>query len=137
LNGKSKHHIPHILKFKTDRIAKEWESEKIPQKLRDTVILGAFYSFTYFKKPLVLTGIYRTPQEQYDIYKDNPAFIESPWKSNHQVWRAIDLRSRIYTPDEIRRLMEVFNSIPYRDGKKKTAVYHKVGDNSFHFHIQV
>ena len=125
-----------IIKFKTVRVSKEWESGKLPQKLKDIIVLLAYYSITFFKIPITITCIFRTQEEQDKIYQGNVTYHHKPWKSNHQYWNAIDLRSKDFTEKQIEILVSIANTIRYRTKGKTTAVYHKVNGGAFHFHIQ-
>ena len=95
-----------------------------------------------YGKDVILTMIFRTQEEQDNLYKGitnskNIKYDEYPWKSPHQFWHAIDIRSRVYNEDEIeeivRYLNNKYNATIYYG---KTAVVHEVGDYGMHFHIQ-
>ena len=68
-----------------------------------------------FKKDLVVTMIRRTQEEQDRIYKGKRnskgvLYETKPWKSPHQFWHAADLRSRVFTKDEIKQIEDYINN---------------------------
>ena len=99
-----------------------------------------------FNKNTVITMIYRTDSEQNAIYKGtfrgSRSYDENPWKSPHQVWTAIDIRSRIYTEEEIQKIKNYLNTKHNSTNYyKTTAMYHEVTNSSGqslgkHFHLQ-
>ncbi len=95
-----------------------------------------------FHKDLYVTMIYRSQEQQDDIYKgyersDGRKYDESPWKSPHQFWHAVDLRSSNLNDAEIKDIEEYLND-KYEDKNyyKWTAKNHTVGLGE-HFHIQM
>lgn len=65
------------------------------------------------------------------IRKDNA-------KSVHCYGRGSDVRSWDFSKEQIDAILEYINRLyPYGDGVHKTIMYHQVGDDSFHFHLQV
>jgi hypothetical protein len=57
--------------------------------------------------------IYRTQKEQDEIYagtfRGTRSYDKNPWKSPHQVWTALDIRSKIYTEEEIYKIKKYLN----------------------------
>jgi len=106
--------------------------------LHDLIFDLAEFIKSSFKKELVITMIFRTDAEQAEIYKDDPKYKVKPFKSPHQLWSAVDIRSLIFTPDEIKKIEDYLNN-KYNgsNGFKWTARNHKVGVGAFHFHIQL
>lgn len=90
-----------------------------------------------FEKDVIMTMIYRSQDEQDAIYKDNPKYEKKPWKSPHQFYQAVDIRSSNFTQDEIEKvekyLNDKYNKLNYYSW---TAKCHKVGEGAYHFHIQ-
>lgn len=120
------------LKSETGRLPSEIAD--LPQKnkpLYDLILDVASYCDTNFKKNIVITMIYRTQEEQYDIYGEGYTK-----KSPHQFWQAVDLRSRTFTDEEIKQLVDYINK-KYNDKNyyKWSAKCHNVGHGD-HFHIQ-
>lgn len=105
--------------------------------LYDLIFDLAEYLKETYKKELIITMIDRTQAEQDEIYKDDKKYKEKPFKSPHQFWQAVDIRSKIYTPEEIKAiekyLNDKYNATNYYAW---TARNHKVGAGSEHFHIQ-
>jgi hypothetical protein len=127
-----------MIQFKTERIENEWNGEQITQKMVDLTNMVNLYSEIEFGKSIVITCIMRTAPEQYEIYKNNPKFQKKPWQSTHQFGRAIDIRSHIYSTDEIEKIVSFANMVTYdpKRPNKKTALAHTVGAG-FHIHFQV
>lgn len=95
------------------------------------------YVFDEFGKTITITMIYRTDEEQEEIYKDNKRYQKEKFKSPHQFWQGVDLRSRTFTDEEIEvienYLNSLYNEVNYYDW---TAKNHTVGLGD-HFHIQL
>jgi hypothetical protein len=97
--------------------------------------------YKYIKKSMdkdtIITMIYRTQDEQDRIYGNRPRYEENPWKSPHQFWHAIDLRSKVYTIEELDEIVDYLNN-KYNTNNyyKFTAMYHKVSGGAYHLHIQ-
>lgn len=88
---------------------------------------------------LVITMIYRTQEEQDDIYigktRNGIPYITKPWKSPHQYYHAVDIRSRELTKEEIKSAVDALNAEYNSDNYYKfTALCHDVGLGD-HFHI--
>lgn len=123
-----------MIEFKTKRI--EDEFRELPTKnLRLFELLHVIerYCHLEFNKPIVLTEILRTMEEQKALYAQTP---NPPTDSPHMHWRAFDLRSTVYTDAEIQRLLKFINNFQYQKGAKPTALYHKIAGNAYHFHVQ-
>lgn len=85
-----------------------------------------------YGKDTIITMIYRTQEEQEQIYGKG-----TKKKSPHQFWQAIDIRSRTFTEEEIKGIEDYLNN-KYNESNyyKWTAKNHKVGEGAYHFHIQ-
>lgn len=121
-----------MIKFKTKRIAKEFNDPKMSSDLLSLVYILNEFCQLELKKDITLTDLYRTQEEQDAIYKDIPNYNK---KSVHQYWRGVDIRSRDFTIEEIEKIAQFMNLITY-DVKHKTCIYHKVKGNVYHLHIQ-
>lgn len=90
-----------------------------------------------FNKNTLLTMIWRAQAEQDYLYRNSKKYKKKKFKSPHQFWQALDLRSRVYSKDEIDEIVEYlnkkYNSANYYDW---TAKAHVVGNGAFHLHIQ-
>lgn len=127
------------IEFKNDskRLQDEFkELETKNKELHDLLKDCANYCFKMFKKTIVITMIYRTQEEQDDIYKDDPKYVAKKFKSPHQLNHAADLRSSSFTSTEIKQIEDYLN-LKYNVGNyyKWTARDHNVGLGN-HFHIQ-
>jgi len=88
-------------------------------------------------KDTIITMIYRTQKEQDALYSHSEKYKQKPWKSPHQFHHAIDLRTWIYTDEEIAKIVKYLND-KYNDSNyyRWTSKAHEVGSNGMHFHIQ-
>lgn len=93
-----------------------------------------------FGDDITITMIYRTQEEQDDIYQGKTrrgrTYEEKPWKSPHQFWHSVDIRSRTFTPEQIKEIENHLN-MGYNQTNyyRFTAKCHNVGRGD-HFHIQ-
>lgn len=97
----------------------------------------AIFMQTKLNKSLIITMIYRTDEEQADIYKDSPKFQAKPFKSPHQFWQAWDTHSLDLSTQQISTIVnymnEKYNSSNYYT---VTCMYHEVDGHGFHLHTQ-
>ena len=126
------------MKFKTDRIRREWESMDLPDKLRRIVVSIEQFMLAKYSYEITVTQILRTQEEQDNIYGDRENYQVNPWKSVHQFFRGIDIRNRDMTPQMIEDVLMLANQIIYDDKRphKQTAKSHDVGKGD-HIHLQV
>ena len=96
---------------------------------------------TMFGKDLVITMIYRTDSEQDEIYggktkSDGREYDVKPWKSPHQFYHSVDLRSNSFTISEVKTI-ESYLAMKYNSSNYYgfTAKNHNVGLGD-HFHLQ-
>lgn len=130
---------PKPIDFKEDSQRLKDELETLKDKNWDLYQLLAelnLYTNEQFDKSIMLTMIYRTDEEQDEIYKDSEKYKARKFKSPHQFWQAADIRSKTFTDEEVKQiedyLNEKWNSSNYY---KWTARNHTVG-LGMHFHIQ-
>lgn len=123
--------------FKTARIKDEYNQLPFRNKrLKNLLEFVNLYSQLAFGKPIMVTSIFRSQEEQDALYAQTPP-DQKPPRSPHQDWCAADLRSSIYTPYEIDRLVAALNTIPVWGGQRKAALYHTIAGNVAHLHIQI
>lgn len=125
-------------KNNSDRIKQEFGKLRRENRPLAMLLIDLYhYVDKKFQKDVVMTMIYRTQDEQDAIYRNNPRYEKRPFKSPHQFWHAVDIRSRTFSDDEIEDIENYLNS-KYNDSNyyKWTARCHKVGDGAYHFHIQ-
>ena len=108
----------------------EWNDHHLDPRVRAITLLAAWYSWEKFKKVAVVTHILRSREEQIRFYKG-----DKEKRSTHEFRRAVDLRSSIYTEEEITELVDYLNK-SFPRTRFKTVLYHSVG-LGWHFHIQV
>jgi hypothetical protein len=90
-----------------------------------------------FGKDTIITMIYRTQAEQDRLYRYSQKYQEKKFKSPHQFWHAIDLRTWIYTEEEIDQIVQYLNDkYNSRNYYSWTAKAHAIKGNARHFHIQ-
>lgn len=124
-----------MIKFKTKRIAKEFDDPKLSDDLLSLLyILNAFCGLQ-FKKDITITDLFRTQEEQDNIYNDYESYKRKKWYSVHQFWRGADIRSRDFTKLEIDEILQFMNLITY-DSKHSTMLCHKVSGGAYHLHLQ-
>lgn len=54
----------------------------------------------------------------------------------HEAGRAIDLRSTIYTQEQIVKLLDLVNRMFVRKDGKRVLIYHSFNGGAYHFHLQ-
>lgn len=109
-----------MLYFKTSAIKTEWRDLRLDKRLRFIIVAVVGYVSDVMEKDVVITSIFR------------------PGDSGvHGCWRGIDLRSWLYTDQEIRKIVRFVNDhVPYNSGRRyKTCLHHNVGQG-VHFHFQ-
>ena len=121
-----------LIDFKTDKQRTEWSSGKLSQNIINIVLILAFVSYLIFQKKIMITEIFRTQEENNKIYGDTKHI------STHTYYRAVDLRTSIYTANQASFLSAIANCFQYDPKRpaKNTALY---GDKLHlnHIHLQV
>jgi len=124
-----------MLKFKTKRVDDEFvllHGEN--RALYDLLTAASTFAQYELSKPLTITHIFRTDEEQAELYSHIPE--DKRRKSHHQFWNAVDIRSKDFADWEIDQLLRFFNNFSLNKGQLETAIYHKVPGNAFHFHVK-
>jgi hypothetical protein len=126
-------------RFKNESIRLKNEYNELIEKnvgLFDLINDLCIYAKNSLREDIVITMIYRTDEEQDSIYKDDPKYIAKKFKSPHQFYHAVDIRSHTFTADEIKNIEDYLNN-KYNPNNyyKWTAKNHNVGLGD-HFHIQ-
>ena len=125
--------------FKTPRTQNEYviHLPKHNMDLKNLIEDLNKYTNKTFKKKVILTMIDRTQAEQDYLYRNSTKYKKKKFKSPHQFWHAVDIRSFIFTRAEIKRIENYLNK-KYNDKNfyRWTAKAHEVGNNGMHFHIQ-
>lgn len=105
-------------------------------KLYDIVNDLNTFSNKNFGKSILLTMVYRLESEQDYLYRNSEKYKQRKFKSPHQFWHAVDLRSRTFSKEEIKIMVDYVN-VKYNDDNyyRFTADYHTVGAG-WHFHLQ-
>lgn len=127
-----------IAKDNSPRLKKELdELDKKNPKLADLLTDLCDYVKKEFAKDVTITMIFRTQEEQDEIYKDNEDYQKRRFKSPHQFWHSLDIRSRVFEKEEISKIEDYLNE-KYNNSNfyKWTAKCHEVSGHGEHFHIQ-
>lgn len=128
-----------VILFKNESLRLKGEFEDLKKhnpRLIEIIEFVAHYSERDFEKSIVITHIYRTKAEQDNFYKDNPKYQKKKWISPHQMWHAVDLRSRVFTPEETEELVAMINDeFGSENYYATTSLFHNVGFGD-HIHIQ-
>ena len=136
-----------MIKFKTPKLEEQLKrADKILQELVKWV---HDYCLNKYGKDTTLTEVTRTRDETVKIYirQINPKTgklytpDEVPSSTHETIpCRAADKRSLEYTSTECLNIVYVINATWIYDPDRpnlKCCVYHKVGDDASHFHLQV
>ena len=131
------------VKDESQRVIEEiWDLKERNRPLLKLMFDVRDYCKKEFNKDIVLTHIYRKDEEQDDIYMNHidpemvAKYLKRKFKSPHQFFHAFDLRSFIFTDEEIIQLVDYLND-KYNEMNyyRFTAKCHNAGSGS-HFHIQ-
>jgi hypothetical protein len=132
-----------MLTSKTHRVHQEFLTLKTKNWPLAAIMLDlADFVHDSFQKDVVMTMIFRTQEEQWELYKktDGP---KTKRKSPHMSWLAVDIRDRIYTSAERDQIFEFLKAHYDRTNKlnplpsgSRTAWRHAIKGQAFHFHIQ-
>lgn len=125
--------------FKIPELEKEFDKRGwIDPRLRAITYYLAFYVFKEFSKNWIITQEYRTPEEQIKIYPDYYEKYKHPKPSPHCVIpvRAIDIRSKALTLEEIEELKKQFFKWFGNEKIDSTAFKHHFG-TAWHIHYHV
>lgn len=132
---------PVVVKFKNDSLRLQQEFRNLGNK--NPLLLGlledlAGYVQETFNKELIVTMIFRTPEEQAEIYKNDDKFQIKPFKSPHQFWHSADIRSKTFSIEEVKQIEDYLNT-KYKKVNYYgwTARNHAVAGGAEHFHIQI
>lgn len=111
--------------------------DKKNPELYDLILDVCQYVKSDICKDVVITMINRTQEEQDELYKDSEKYKAKKFYSPHQFGHAADLRSSIYSKEEIDKIVKYVNDkYNATNFYKPSALYHEVGNNGLHFHIQ-
>lgn len=130
-------HIPIAFKNDSKRLKDEYSKlfKKNPELFEIIDTLNDMAN-KEFGKNVLITMIYRTQSEQDYLYRNSAKYAARKFKSPHQFWHGVDLRSRTFEPEEIAKMVEYINEEYNQENHYRfTADYHTVGAG-FHFHIQ-
>lgn len=123
------------MKFKEPKLKTEHD-ELYKRNPKLYALLGMLdgYCVMEFKKEITITHLFRTPEEQKQLYSQTP---NPPTTSPHMFWKACDIRSKDFTDAEIKKMLTFLNCFSYTSGQgKPVAIYHVIAGNTYHMHIQ-
>ena len=125
------------MRFKRKRIEQEWNSDQLHFRVRILALVLDWYCKKYVNvRGINLTHIFRSNEEQRDIYKNNTKFKLAPWHSTHEYWRAVDVGVNAFTETQRQEMCNFVNKRFNYSGSHNCCVYHNVG-RGWHFHLQV
>lgn len=134
-----------MIRYKNDsqRLVDEFNSLRIENNELWEMIQNNLvpYCESNFGKDVTITMIYRTQEEQDRIYKGKTnsrgvKYDDKPWKSPHQFWHSVDLRSRDYTQAEIKQVNDYINGLYNPINYYRFTIFdHNVGLGQ-HWHSQ-
>ena len=129
--------VPIKVKNNSERLMEELKDlDKKNSKLLDIIEDLHDFALENFNKGILVTMIYRTQKEQDYLYRNSERYAIRKFKSPHQFWHGVDLRSKTFSPEQIGRMVEYINEKYNRENHYRfTADYHTVGAG-YHFHIQ-
>lgn len=123
------------MKFKEFHMQTEFDTlrQRNP-KLSKMVEIADQYAITEFNKELVITEVYRSEDEYKKLYALD--LSKMPVHRPHSRYEAVDLRSSVFTDQEIQKLLALFHVFTVYGGNKPAAIYHQIAGGVMHFHIQ-
>jgi hypothetical protein len=125
-----------MIEFKSIRQSYEFVDPKLDPRLRIMILTLAGYGSFFFRgKTIKLTELFRTDEEQDEIYKDDPIYQKSKWKSVHQFWRGADIRLWEFEKGEIESMVDFINKHFKYSNNHFSALAHDV--KGYHLHLQV
>lgn len=142
-----------MIEFKVAELKEEFERAH-PKVIALTFYADYFMTRVYHFRSVIVTDVDRTQAEYDAIYQKEIAagqFVVGDDGKKHYSGprphlvdlvknirsRAVDLRSSIYSHDQINGLLDHLNANWKRKDGKPTALYHRVGDHGDHIHLQV
>lgn len=129
------------MEFKAERVRLEYAELKRRNPALVAVLAVADRESRHISgKGILVTMIQRTSAEQEALLalrrKQGDAAAGAGTRSVHEVWRGADLRSWIYTSDQIAELVARLNrQFIYGKGKLQVAGFHARGSGA-HIHLQ-
>jgi hypothetical protein len=125
-----------MIEFKTSRERSEFgELVSKNPKLFYIITQLADYTMNTYGKSIVLTSIYRSPEENAILYKDTPV-DKRPKAQPHTIWGAVDVRSHNFTEEEITATTAWGNAKFKNPSGKAICIYHCIAGGSPHWHWQ-
>lgn len=138
-NNTSRRDFFEDIKYKND--SKRLREEHLAlglhnDELGDIIEVVNAYTNRKYKKPLILTMIFRTQSEQDYLYRNSARYKKKKFISPHQLWHGVDIRSHNFTSTEIKEI-EAYINTKYntKNYYRWTAKFHNNG-NGNHFHVQ-
>jgi len=130
--------VSPMFKNDSERLKNEYNALIDKNKdLYDAINDLALFMRTKLNKSLIITMIYRTDEEQAEIYKNSPKYKEKPFKSPHQFWQAWDTHSLDLSTAQISTIVDYLNQ-KYNETNyySVTCMYHEIDNLGYHLHSQ-
>lgn len=125
------------MRFKTPRIQAEYKNELLEENPKLYRVLGMLDTFCQleFGKDICITDLFRTEADLKDIYANA---VNPPKTSPHMFWKAADIRSTDWTPQQQAKMLQFLNAFTYKSGQgRPVAFVHAIAGNVSHFHTQI
>ena len=87
-----------------------------------------------YKKNMVITSIYRSPEEQAALYAKSAHKVPN---SPHMTYEAVDLRSWTFTDVERDEIISYLNKRYTNPDGRRVSMCHAITGGAIHFHIQL
>ena len=120
-----------MIQFKTRNEEEEYYSGKLDIALVKYLHECACFVFTNFGKDIVITEVWRSPEEQAEICKR----VGKQYRSKHEFWDAVDLRSWIYNKEERRKLFDYMLELERHYLIRH--IFHRIPGGAWHFHVEI
>lgn len=133
-----------MLLSKTKEIGDEFQTLKTKNAALAQIILDLTdYVRVEFKKDVMMTMVFRTQQQQWDLYKKTDGVPKTKRTSPHMFWQAVDIRDWIYNEQEKKAIgkflvdhYDATNQMSKLGNGSRTCWLHKIKGQAMHFHIQ-
>lgn len=122
-----------MITFKTDTERSQYVElgTKNPKLVELLIDLDQMITKDYGKN-IVLTSVYRSPEEQASLYSQATRKVTN---SAHTTYEAVDLRSWTFTDSERDEIVSYLNKKYKNANGKPVAMCHAIPGGTIHFHI--
>jgi hypothetical protein len=133
------------MKHKNNRIKQEYKNLNLDSRVKALIeTANAILIWKYPGYHMTITDIYRTQDEQDEIYSEHKTYQDNPWQSVHQDWRGIDavvIKDSTGRPSNkiMKEICDIMVSLfDYNDdGTHNVCIFHNIKGRDKHLHFQV